>query len=98
MSQIKPKLWLMMLYFSGAGFLVWGGRQVVLSGFEGFQWYRGHVGWLVPIPSEELYLGTGNFLMVVGVLLILAGLVELFFCPSCPFPLHRKWESPTLRR
>ena len=96
MRSLNVKLLLLVTYFSGAAFLVWAGRQVVLSGFAGFHWYQEHLGSVIPIPSEELYRGMGNFSMVVGVVLVLAGLVELFFCPSCPFPIHRKWESPTM--
>ncbi|MBC7325730.1 MAG: hypothetical protein H5T99_10525 [Moorella sp. (in: Bacteria)] len=98
MTNRLPRFLMMLSYFSGAALLIGIGRWVVVSGFEGFLWYQEHIGAWLPIPSEELYHGTGNFLVVVGVILVLAGLVELFLCPSCPFPFSRKWESPTMQR
>lgn len=88
---------MVVVYFSAAVGLIALGWFVIKSGFEGYLWYQAHLAQLLPIPSLELYQGTGGFMVVVGVLLVIAGFIEIMYCPTCPFPLHRKWESPTLK-
>lgn len=92
-----PKFLMMLVYFLGAATLLSLGTVVIRSGFAGFKWYQDHLGHLIHIPSQELFEGTGSFLIVLGVFLVLAALVEIFYCPACPFPFHRRWQSPTLK-
>jgi hypothetical protein len=96
MKQRSPKSLLAFLYYLGSLALISLGGLMVWSGYQGFHWYRETLGRWLPIPSEELFHGTGGLFIVIGAVFIIAGIIELLVCPACPFPLHRKWESPTL--
>jgi UPF0716 family protein affecting phage T7 exclusion len=88
---------LSLLFFAASLMIAAAGALMVHSGFEGFQWLQHHhLGGV--IPSPETFNGIGIGLLVTGVLIFLAGLVEHFICPSCPFTLTRSWDSPTLRK
>jgi hypothetical protein len=89
-------LFLSLLFFVGGLLIAATGGLMIHSGFEGFQWVQQHLGGV--IPSPETFDGIGLGLLVTGVVVFLAGVVEHFVCPSCPFTLSRSWDSPTLRK
>jgi len=97
MSSKRPSVIMGVAYFAGALGMVGLGAVIIASGFEGYTWYRAHLGAILPVPTQELFAGSGGFISLLGLMLIGAGLVEIFYCPSCPFTFSRKWRSPTMQ-
>lgn len=89
-------VFLSLLFFTASLVIAAIGALMVYSGFEGFQWSQQHLADV--IPSPETFNGIGIGLLVTGAFVFLAGIVEHFVCPSCPFTLTRSWDSPTLRK
>ena len=96
MSTSGSRMLMVAVYFSGALLLIALGGVILASGFEGYQWYQQGLGALLPIPSQELFAGAGGFIGLLGVMLAGAGVIEMFFCPTCPFTMNKRWQSPTL--
>jgi membrane-bound ClpP family serine protease len=88
---------MVMVYFSGALLLIALGSTILYTGYDGYQYYLSRFGQLLFIPSEELFSGIGGFIALLGVVVLITGLIELFFCPTCPFTLNKRWQSPTVR-
>ncbi len=87
---------MVLVYFSGALMLIALGSTMLYTGYEGYQFYLSQFGQLLFIPSEELFSGIGGFIALLGVVVLITGLIELFFCPTCPFTLSKRWQSPTV--
>lgn len=98
MSDNKSRALMVLIYFSGALLLMGLGGTIIGSGFEGYLWYQETLGNLIPVPTEELFAGMGGFIGLLGLMLAGAGVIEMFFCPTCPFTMNKQWESPTIDR
>ena len=98
MSEKKSRALMILIYFAGALLLMGLGGAIINSGFEGYHWYQQYLGSIIPIPTEELFAGMGGFIGLLGLMLAGAGVIEMFFCPTCPFTMNKRWESPTIER